>query len=324
MPHATYPALLAHCDWSVDHRKRWMATATRQAGGWHVLSPEPVRDAPLLLDELRQRTGGRGSILVGFDFPIGLPEKYGELTGLADFQTALRAFGSGRWREWFDVCEAREQIAITRPFYPVRPGGKKREHLFDGLGLGSADLLRHCERATASRPAACSLFWTLGGNQVGKAAIAGWREVIAPNIERAGLWPYDGRLTDLIASHETVLVETYPGDVYGQIGLPRKASWSKRTQQGRALAGLAMIDWLRGKPVTVDKDLADLITDGFSARSVGEDQFDAVVGLLGMIEVVSGRWDEGCPDLACISRWEGWILGQNAPVHSPSSAPATA
>jgi hypothetical protein len=41
-------------------------------------------------------------------------------------------------------------------------------------------LRRQCERATPTRRAACPLFWTLGSNQVGKAAISGWQEVIAP------------------------------------------------------------------------------------------------------------------------------------------------
>jgi len=30
------------------------------------------------------------------------------------------------------------------------------------------------------------MFWTLGGNQVGKAAISGWRELLAP-ARRAGI-----------------------------------------------------------------------------------------------------------------------------------------
>lgn len=308
----TCPALVAHCDWSTNHNKRWMAAAVRQGGGWHIGAPEPVGETRALLDGLRRLTRGGGPVLAGFDFPIGLPEKYGELTGLADFPSALRVLGTGAWQEWFDVCDAREQIAITRPFYPMRPGGRKREHLLHGLGLEYTDLLRHCERATTTRQAASSLFWTLGGNQVGKAAIAGWREVIMPHLGRAGLWPFDGKLADLMAEHETVLVETYPGDVYGQIGLPAKASWSKSRQAGRVHAGRAILDWLSRRPVTVESELVDLITGGFSARSVGEDQFDALVGLLGMIDVIEGHRDEGCPDLPCVTRWEGWILGQAA------------
>ncbi|HCD85061.1 MAG TPA: DUF429 domain-containing protein, partial [Agrobacterium sp.] len=38
-------------------------------------------------------------------------------------------------------------------------------------------------------------------------------------------------------------------------------------------------------------------------------RFDAVVGLLGMLDVVDGRRDEGSPDIEAVQQWEGWILG---------------
>ena len=44
----------------------------------------------------------------------------------------------------------------------------------------------------------------------------------------------------------------------------------------------------------------------------GDDAFDAVVGLFGVIEVVTGRRQPGEPDTDTISRLEGWILGQSA------------
>ena len=50
-------------------------------------------------------------------------------------------------------------------------------------------LLRVCELKTEHSQAACSLFWTLGGNQVGKGALTGWQEVIRPALLRgARLW----------------------------------------------------------------------------------------------------------------------------------------
>lgn len=82
------------------------------------------------------------------------------------------------------------------------------------------ELLRLCERATDLRSAACMLFWTLGGNQVGKAAIAGWRELIAPNLDTIGLWPFDGSLQEILDRFPVAVVETYPGDAYGQIDIP--------------------------------------------------------------------------------------------------------
>lgn len=54
------------------------------------------------------------------------------------------------------------------------------------------------------------------------------------------------------------------------------------------------------------------ITDGFGLDKTGEDRFDAVVGLLGMIDVVERRRTEGAPEEDDITTWEGWILGQRA------------
>ena len=64
--------------------------------------------------------------------------------------------------------------------------------------------------------------WTLGGNQVGKAAISGWRELLAP-ARRAGIdvgrWPFDGALAALLSTRRFVVAETYPGEVYEHLGL---------------------------------------------------------------------------------------------------------
>ena len=49
---------------------------------------------------------------------------------------------------------------------------------------GAAALSRACDRATAERPAGAPLFWTLGANQSGKAAIAAWRDMLLPGAGR--------------------------------------------------------------------------------------------------------------------------------------------
>ena len=176
--------------------------------------------------------------------------------------------------------------------------------------MSSDQLLRRCEHATKTRKTACCLFWTLGGNQVGKGAISGWREIIAPNIDRVGLWPFDGQLSELTAAHDIVLVETYPGDAYSQIELPLKSKWSKKKPEDRASVAPALLDWMNQRPVLSDNELIDLVRAGFSPKRVGEDQFDAFVGLLGMLDVIGGDLSEGAPEAVDIKRWEGWILGQ--------------
>jgi hypothetical protein len=304
-------SVVTHCDWSMDRKKRWMAVAVSNGTRWRVQVPELVGDTPSLIGRLRHRSLRPGSLLLGFDFPIGLPEAYARATQLGSFRESLVLFGSGIWSDWYSVADHRSRISVHRPFYPARPGGTQRAHLFDALGITEpSSLLRLCERATSDRQAACMLFWTLGGNQVGKGAITGWQEVIVPRLDDVGLWPFDGSLATLLDRKPCVIAETYPGDVYRQLGIPR-SGWSKRRQADRQHVGQAMMPWLASRHNIDAGSLQPLIDDGFGFDKAGEDRFDAVVGLLGMLDVVDGQRDEGAPDMDAVRRWEGWILGHH-------------
>lgn len=304
------PAVIAHCDWSIEARKRWMAVALQRGDRYHVTAPESVGSTADLIDRLRTRAVAAGPLLLGFDFPIGLPAAYGARTGLACFRQFLDVAGEGKWADWFRVATIPREIAVTRPFYPARPGGTLRSHLFEGLGLQAADLLRECERPAPGRATPAMLFWTLGGNQVGKAAITGWREIIQPNRHRIGLWPFDGPLSRVLAENKTVIVETYPGDAYGQIGIARAPVWSKRRQEGRRSVCGFLQRWIESHASVDAVALLPCLADGFGADAAGEDRFDCAIGLLSMIDVVLGARGEGAPLEAPVTTWEGWILGR--------------
>lgn len=302
-------SVVAHCDWSITPKKRWMAVAIRRGGLWNIRPPEPVGDTSNLFERLQRLAAEPGVLLSGFDFPIGLPEAYARAAEFKSFRAALELLGTGPWSNWFTVAENRNEISLHRPFYPARPGGTARSHLFGALGIAEPnDLLRLCERATSDRQAACMLFWTLGGNQVGKGAISGWKEVIVPRLSEIGLWPFDGTLSQLEQTKQVIVAETYPGDVYRQLGIPR-SGWSKRRQADRARMGETILSWLAERSNLEAEASQDLIRDGFGLDSAGEDRFDAMVGLLGMFEVVTGKRSEGVPALPSVHTWEGWILG---------------
>jgi len=218
------PALIVHCDWSTSPRKRWLATARWVAGSAYEIS------APVLVDrietffaELRRREPA-GPILAGFDFPIGLPARYAKEAGISQFTATLPEFGEGRWFDFYLPANSAAQISVTRPFYPRAPGRTSKQHLVDGLQLGSSDdLLRRCDYSTPARNKACEMFWTLGANQVGKAAIAGWRDLLAPALrdQVISIWPFDGDLPALFEAGRIVVAETYPSEIYSHLGLLR-------------------------------------------------------------------------------------------------------
>lgn len=311
---AVLPAIVRHADWSTAPNKRWMATARLRDGVYRVAPPEPVREPGTLLESCR-REALSGGALAGFDFPIGLPRAYARRAGIADFRGTLPAFGTGPWHRFYEPAERPEEIALERPFYPARPGATRQAHLVAGLGVASMDdLLRECERGGGDRRRACSLFWTLGGNQVGRAAIAGWRDVLVPASERMGtalgLWPFEGDLQALLATRACVVAETYPADACVQLGLRTPGrGWSKRDASDRREQGRRLLQWAEDKPIDLSA-LRGTVEDGFGSRAAGEDPFDAWVGLLGMLAVVLGLQPEGAPGDGEGRRIEGWILGR--------------
>ncbi len=315
------PSVVAHADWSIHPGKRWVARAVlAEDGRYRAARPGPAGSLDSFLDELGAEAGDRPSILLGVDFPIGLPAAYAARAGIEDFTALLPRLGQGPWRDFFRVAERQGEVSLARPFFPQRPGSKgevSKRQLIDGLGLdGSSDLLRVCDRATPRRPAAAALFWTLGAQQVGKAAITGWRDLLIPALAAGRdlkIWPFDGPLYGLMAPGRVVVAETYPGEVYRHFGLAFRAG-GKRTQEGRMANGPALIELADSLGLLLDGGLRSDFEGGFGAGARGEDPFDAAVGLLGMLNVLRGGRSPGVPDDPVVQRIEGWILGQTGPV----------
>ena len=319
------PEVVAHADWSASPPGRQIAMARRIGSRYTASAAHPVGTLRDLLPALLAEAGPGGTALLGVDFPIGLPQAYAAKAGISDFRDALKTFGRGRWRSFYSPAETRAEIALTRPFYPERAGpkgGVKREDLSAGLGVDSYDLLhRSCDRGHPGRSAAAVLFWTLGGNQVGKAAISGWRDVIAPALRHqrgwrapVRLWPFDGPLKTLLEQPGIVVTETYPGEIYNHFSMEIAApNRSKYRQDDRRREAPVLFGVAKHLHMDLTDSLSAMIEDGFGNRGEGDDQFDAVVGLFGMVNVLRGKRAPG--DQRDVARRiiEGWILGQVDP-----------
>jgi hypothetical protein len=312
------PSLVVHADWSASAAKRWMATAALQPGGRYLATmAEPVGEPERLLMRLRRSAGKAGILLAGFDFPIGLPERYARACGIDDFLAVLPLFGTGEWRDFYRVARQPNEISLQRPFYPMRPGEARQSSLSGALGVaGMNDLRRACELAHPGRRPAAPLFWTLGGQQVGKAAISGWQQVLAPGLRQGGdhaavIWPFSGRLVDLLQPGATVLAETYPAEYYAHLGVrfsPRTGG--KRAQAARRANAAALMNWVEQAGLDLVPELGAALESGFGPRPEGEDAFDAVVGLFGMLNLLLGLRPLDEPVGARLRKIEGWILGQ--------------
>ncbi len=305
------PPLIVHADWSKHAAKRWMTVIEPHGRGWRVRPAEPVGPPATLLARLLARADG-GAVALGIDCPLGLPRAYAARHAAeADFPAFLRALPHKPG--FLDVAATLDEVSSARPFYPARGlAGMTRLAHAQALSLdGAACLSRLCDRATADRPAGAPLFWTLGANQSGKAAIAAWQEVICPALRTANppsLWPFAGAFRRLLRPGTVAMAETYPAEAMRQLGVTLRGS--KRRQADRE----ACVPALLAAMAELGADVAEgVLADGFGADAAGEDRMDSLLGALCVLSVVTGRRCDAAPEDPWIKRWEGWVLGQTAP-----------
>ncbi|MEM9791220.1 MAG: hypothetical protein AAF842_12550, partial [Planctomycetota bacterium] len=192
--------LVAHADWSVQPAKRVICIA--QEG--QLAAPQRV-DTLASLDDLVDHLMRRGQpALLGVDLPLGFPLAYARRVGITSFREGLARALS--WPAFFEVAAEVADIGLERPFYPARGGRVKMDDLVAALGLEARrDLRRLCDfdpvRGTAQ---GAPLFWTMGANQVGKAALSFWQHVLPSALaagDQVALWPFDGPLDELLGRH---------------------------------------------------------------------------------------------------------------------------
>ena len=282
--------------------------------------PRPVGDPAAFLDTLRAEALG-APVALGVDLPIGVPRTYAVQRpepGFLHFLETIRG-----WPDFFRVCESVTDIRPDRPFYPARgiKGMTRASHAF-ALGLGGASgLSRACDRGTAERPPGAPLFWTLGANQSGKAAIAAWRDMLLPAMLPGWapggarrmdirLWPFEGPFRALLAPGTVAIAETYPAEALRHLGI--KLRGSKRRQADRAVAAGPLLAAMARLEVTPSPGLIEAVTTGLGADPAGEDRFDCLLGVLCVINVLAGHRPDTTPDDPWLTTWEGWVLGQTA------------
>ena len=300
-----WPDVVAHADWSGDRRKRWACVARRRGDRYTVEAIGPVAD----LGALFRLTAPAESVVIGVDAPIGLPVAYARAAGIDLFLPWLREMTAPALAQWSRAAATPGDIAVARPFYPQRPGGARRAHLVEGLGQSSFDdLLRGCDRSPPLARPAASLFWTMGANQVGKAAVALWADLVG--LPALQVWPFGGGLEDLVAGGGTVIAEAYPAAFGGHLGVGFATGESKRRQPDRIGRASALAAAARRLGVELPPQVRAQLCDGFGPAWTGEDAYDAFVGMLGVVNVVRGGRSAGPP--ACSTHAttvEGWILG---------------
>jgi len=286
------PGEILAIDWGATPGKRQLCRAVLRRGRYVLAPPRPVEDVTAL--ELP------GDAVVAFDCPIGVSREYGAKAGLRSFREALGAFGAGRFSHFYEFAARAEDITTERPFYPLRGvKGTSRNDLRKALG-DAAFSPRECDQRAGAGP----IFWLVGPRQVGRSAACVWRDIITPRLDRVALWPFDGPLTELVASGRPVIAEMYPAFFLRTLGVrvSRKSDPAARAACGRAL--------LRGAGTDARLDLdavRGLLKGGFGSSRSGEDPFDATIACIALARLLLDDAVPEPPDHA--RRVEGWILG---------------
>ena len=305
------PELVVHADWSLHPAKRVMMVAKWQNGRYQLQPSKQLPKLPAVIPQLQQLCQGNGCIFLGVDFPIGLPRAYAQKADITNFLEWLSRTRVQPWVQFYEVAETPEEIGLKRPFYPKRAGGTSQKQLLDRLGVESInELRRQCDLPRPGRRAAAPLFWTMGAQQVGKAAITGWRDFLLPHLDKIHIWPFSGLLSELMDNNQFVVAETYPAEIYDWLNVNFGPKQSKRNQPDRQAQAPALLQTVQVMNVHLSDEAKVELQSGFAS----EDAFDACVGVLGMLQVVFGKRPLFEPNTPTLKSIEGWILGQT-PTH---------
>ena len=289
-----------------------MTIARCGPAGWTIAAPRLVGEVSRFLRGLIEEAAG-APVALGVDLPLGIPRHYARGRPEAGFVDFLRGLSHGS--SFFDVAATIAEVGPERPFYPLRGvrGMRQAPHAL-ALGLaGPLGLRRACDYATSERPAGAPLFWTLGANQVGKAAVHGWREMLLPALADdlpLRIWPFEGPFRTLLAPGSIAIAETYPAEALRHLGL--RLVGSKRRQADRSALATPLLAAAAALQAVPGAEMAAAVAAGFGPDGAGEDRFDSLLGLLCVLNVLGGGRPAAAPDDPWIHRWEGWVLGQTA------------
>jgi energy-coupling factor transporter ATP-binding protein EcfA2 len=317
------PEVVFAADWSSYAEKRRLAKAWLVGGNRYQIDskPEVIYEPKTLIANALEVAGTKGVALIGVDFPIGLPEGYAKRAGILTFRQGLEVFGTGEWKNFYLISD---NPTLKQPFGPKsnKAGGLSKIDLAKSLGMGQDDLFRRCEKKTEKRNRAESMFYTRFAKQVGRSVIQGWNELIIPNLTSIRLWPFDGRLAELLSSPGIVLAEIYPTEAVAHLGLPlgSGSGKSKMRRENRVFAWQRLASVAKQLPISLNSSVASLLESGCDT----DDEFDALVSLFSMIAVLSGKRDSEPPTASEILTIEGWILGQESQIHNGEKVSRTA
>ena len=246
-----------------DRRERCIRKGELSGACWDLGS---------LLDET-DNLSEDGTVLIGIDVVLGVPEGYWRLVQAGRRGHAPETFvdwlgGLGLSEEFFETVVEPDEWRIDRPWFRVAGGDGGRTSFTSKVDGG---MLRGLDVATGANP----VFAVSGmPGVVGGGTREFWRELV-PHLSgdrNFAIWPFEGEINALLASRGVVLCETYPALAYAAAladDLPTGRIANSKTKpqwRNEACDHLAHAEWVRAYGI----ELGDL-----ARVRANEDDFDA-------------------------------------------------
>jgi hypothetical protein len=309
-------------DWSKHPSKREVyAASVPRRRVWRVQPPVDGWTVHAVLNSAEQLHEGGAPALVGFDAPIGLPASFLKLaTPALSFLEWLRSVADAAT---FRAVHDRRAWSARRPFFFVPKGKGSRSAFEDHLHSLGVSPKRGIDDLCRANPV-----FIAGGiaGSVGSAAIDLWQALRRPDF-RCPVWPFDGKLTDLVNNAAPVVVaEIYPRLAYSLAVGPACSSERRlmRLSKTQPSARVRVLESLLGKAAWLQRE-GVAVADHWMALA-SEDAFDAFVTVTGLLRCLLEGTPLSDPHFED-QRSEGGILGTGSvrlgAAMKPAESPPT-
>ena len=160
-----------------------------------------------------------GPVIVALDVPLGVPLPFlNAAQRLAPCEPPMSflelLLTTATAPRFFERTEHPEHWTVQRPFFRVPKGeGGLTSYLDAAARFGVSSLLRTIDKKTRAKP----VFITAGiPGSVGSSARDIWLalQLLLRKPRSFAVWPFEGDLTELLASQGVVVAETYPRAAY--------------------------------------------------------------------------------------------------------------
>lgn len=279
-------------DWSATRRGREVGAARVAARLVERLAPPPDGWTVAGVLDRAQALAREfdGTVLVGFDAALGVPQSYWARAPFAVASWAtVRRFPdwldlAARDEGFFEPAARPEAWSVARPFYRVPPRADGRLDFEKALRAAGVEPLRRIEQLTQAQ----SVF-VLGGvpGAVGGATADLWRGLAEArtSLPRPRLWPFEAALDEAQGGPRVIVGEIYPRLAYGlalgeeRVEARSRLAISKNVGQARseALAALTTMGWVRQR---------GLLLKGLELALESADVFDALLASAGLLRAI--------------------------------------